>query len=423
MGRCVVCGESAGLFGDRHDECDFLAQSVTQGINAGLGGSTLARRVTQRAQDLRVPAERIEGCVLAGVEEAATAVEDDSSLLDRTRIAGMAELLATFADGAQASELNRRLQDLELLADCIAGRVRRSALPEGSRFSLTKGEYLIALEQMATYYKEKRQTTFQGASHGVSVRVMRGVYYRVGAFRGAHLDRTSLDVIDTGDLGITNKAILFAGPRRAIRIDYSEVVALQPYPEAFAVQRSGANSLLDVFASARAHLLLNLAANAQRAGQSLEVVEGSTPKPNSSPYEFRPDEFARWSAMDDRFEEAVALVRHAGRASTALLQRQMTIGYTRAGRLIDMMESAHVVGPERDGEAYRSVLSKANPDVAETAQATASAPSADAEAKRDVRSAGAAGHVGRPMKKCPDCAELVLAEAKLCRYCRHSFRA
>ena len=48
---------------------------------------------------------------------------------------------------------------------------------------------------------------------------------------------------------------------------------------------------------------------------------------------------------DDRYEEAVEIVRRAGQASVSMLQRKMTIGFARAGRLIDIMEQERVIGP------------------------------------------------------------------------------
>src|SRR2546423_15229353 len=48
---------------------------------------------------------------------------------------------------------------------------------------------------------------------------------------------------------------------------------------------------------------------------------------------------------DDRYEEAVDIVRRAGQASVSMLQREMTIGFARAGRLIDIMEQEGVIGP------------------------------------------------------------------------------
>ena len=57
---------------------------------------------------------------------------------------------------------------------------------------------------------------------------------------------------------------------------------------------------------------------------------------------------------DDLFEEAVEEVKRAGRASTSLLQRKFRIGYSRAARLMDLLEEAGVVGPA-DGAKPREV--------------------------------------------------------------------
>lgn len=48
---------------------------------------------------------------------------------------------------------------------------------------------------------------------------------------------------------------------------------------------------------------------------------------------------------DDRYEEAVEIVREAKKASASLLQRRLKVGYARAARLLDMMEERGVVGP------------------------------------------------------------------------------
>ncbi|MDP3725260.1 MAG: DNA translocase FtsK [Nanoarchaeota archaeon] len=58
---------------------------------------------------------------------------------------------------------------------------------------------------------------------------------------------------------------------------------------------------------------------------------------------------------DDLYEEAVEVVRAAGKASTSLLQRRLKVGYARAARLMDMMEERGVVGPG-DGAKPREIL-------------------------------------------------------------------
>jgi len=48
---------------------------------------------------------------------------------------------------------------------------------------------------------------------------------------------------------------------------------------------------------------------------------------------------------DELFDEAVQLVIETNQASVSILQRRMRLGYTRAARLIDMMEQEGIVGP------------------------------------------------------------------------------
>lgn len=59
---------------------------------------------------------------------------------------------------------------------------------------------------------------------------------------------------------------------------------------------------------------------------------------------------------DDLYEEARDIVREAGKASTSYLQRRLRIGYSRAARLIDLLEERGVIGPA-DGAKPREVLS------------------------------------------------------------------
>ncbi len=58
---------------------------------------------------------------------------------------------------------------------------------------------------------------------------------------------------------------------------------------------------------------------------------------------------------DDLYEEARALVKEAGKASTSYLQRRLRIGYSRAARLIDLLEERGVIGAQ-DGGRPREVL-------------------------------------------------------------------
>ena len=59
----------------------------------------------------------------------------------------------------------------------------------------------------------------------------------------------------------------------------------------------------------------------------------------------QPDINAVAEARDDLFDDAVRLVAEHRQASTSFLQRRLKVGYSRAGRLMDELEAAGIVGP------------------------------------------------------------------------------
>ncbi len=73
-----------------------------------------------------------------------------------------------------------------------------------------------------------------------------------------------------------------------------------------------------------------------------EFVEdnGNTDNTNSDPNE-----------RDELFEEAARIIVSSQQGSTSLLQRKLKLGYNRAGRLIDQLEAAGIVGPFEGSKA------------------------------------------------------------------------
>lgn len=63
---------------------------------------------------------------------------------------------------------------------------------------------------------------------------------------------------------------------------------------------------------------------------------------------------------DPLFDEAVRVVFETGQASISMVQRRLRVGYTRAARLIDMMELRGIVGPHTGSKA-REILMNAPP--------------------------------------------------------------
>jgi S-DNA-T family DNA segregation ATPase FtsK/SpoIIIE len=83
----------------------------------------------------------------------------------------------------------------------------------------------------------------------------------------------------------------------------------------------------------------------------LEEVEPAEPEGGSD--EFDPDE-------DPLLKDAITLVAEMGTASTSMLQRRLRLGYTRAGRLIDMLERRGVISGYEGSKPRQVLVSEAD---------------------------------------------------------------
>ncbi|HVG75765.1 MAG TPA: DNA translocase FtsK [Thermoleophilaceae bacterium] len=83
--------------------------------------------------------------------------------------------------------------------------------------------------------------------------------------------------------------------------------------------------------------------------------------------------------QDDLLGDAIATVVQMGTASTSMLQRRLRVGYTRAGRLIDMMERRGVISGYEGSKARQVLITEADlPRVLEgLADAAVAAPVQD----------------------------------------------
>ncbi len=66
-------------------------------------------------------------------------------------------------------------------------------------------------------------------------------------------------------------------------------------------------------------------------------------------------DFGMFDYDDELFPEAARVIVRSNTASVSMLQRHFKIGYARAGRLVDLLEQAHIVGPHL-GSKSRDVL-------------------------------------------------------------------
>ena len=80
-----------------------------------------------------------------------------------------------------------------------------------------------------------------------------------------------------------------------------------------------------------------------------EEIDNEDPVDNSS-YNFSAD-----TSDDELYEDAKEAVLEAGKASTSYIQRKLRVGYSRAARLMDMLEEKGVVGPANGAEPRKVI--------------------------------------------------------------------
>jgi DNA segregation ATPase FtsK/SpoIIIE, S-DNA-T family len=118
----------------------------------------------------------------------------------------------------------------------------------------------------------------------------------------------------------------------------------------------------------------------------LEEVESEGD--DSDDPELHPDE-------DPLLEDAIALVAQMGTASTSMLQRRLRLGYTRAGRLIDMLERRGIISGYEGSKPRQVLITEADVPriLSHLAESDGRVGGADGRAARGDGAAGAGAGV------------------------------
>jgi hypothetical protein len=83
----------------------------------------------------------------------------------------------------------------------------------------------------AERYERRGEATASDGEGVVSVRIARGVYYRVGSVSDAQLNRAPLRHIEAGRVLITSRRVLFAGSRESVSWPLRDIACYQVYAD------------------------------------------------------------------------------------------------------------------------------------------------------------------------------------------------
>jgi hypothetical protein len=109
-------------------------------------------------------------------------------------------------------------------------------------FMIGKDEKILWVFRDVELVEQKVQREFRGRSHGLSFRVMKGVYYRVGEFKGTPIETTQMISIGRGVLVLTDKTIYYNCQLKSLKIPYKKLISIEPYSDGVGFQKDGASS-------------------------------------------------------------------------------------------------------------------------------------------------------------------------------------
>lgn len=151
------------------------------------------------------------------------------------------------------------LSQATILNDLQSGRPPRYNIQ--APIILTKGEVALWCYNNVTMYQEKIKREMVGSHSGFSFRVMKGVTYRTGGFKGHPVETSYMENMGVGSLYVTNKNIIFMGQMRSIKVPYTKIIGINPYSDGMEVQRDGNNVKRLVFQGFDCSFVLNVINN------------------------------------------------------------------------------------------------------------------------------------------------------------------
>ena len=276
MARCRYCGENAGWFRNSHKHCEqehtrgvaAIERLVGRSLRCTMSVSALAEAVEAAAREGRVGTQAQYEATLKGYGEAVEQAFDDGVLSreEEARLKAVSSALDMSPVEVERTGIEQRIVRGALLRDLLDGNPRDRRREYGLLpFNLQKTEKLIHVFEDTEYYERKTRTHYAGGSQGVSVRIARGVYYRVGGFKGERYQTEETVHEDNGLMGFTDRHLYFAGDLRRFRIRWDRIVAFDPYADGIGVQRDAQSAKPQAFVTGDGWFTYNLAVNLSQA--------------------------------------------------------------------------------------------------------------------------------------------------------------
>jgi len=142
---------------------------------------------------------------------------------------------ARIANGGISDDVQRKKDIEHWLTQLKNGNVPMRMKQEESLIILKKNEKLyVALPNISLSEPRSVRT---GGYGGPSIRLAKGLYFRVGGFKAE--SHEELRNIDQGTFSLTDKRIVFSGRKRTINVNLNKIISIDPYSDGISIRREG----------------------------------------------------------------------------------------------------------------------------------------------------------------------------------------
>lgn len=272
MANCKHCQQPAGFLRRAHKACDAQFQSGQSQIIASTLSTirengdfeSLKERIGAVSSQSFIGLSEQQKLLIAAWERAVDQFLEDG-VLDAEEETRLVRCKNYFLLNDQDLDRNGHLTKTAkagTLRDLLEGKLpKRVSVEGGVALNLQKNEQIIWAFPNTEYLEDKTKRHYVGKSHGVSIRVMKGVYYRTSAFKGHPVEHTERVSLGHGLLVLTNKHLYFHGPRKSFRIAYSKIVSFEPYSDGIGITKDAANAKAQTFVNGDGWFIYNVLSN------------------------------------------------------------------------------------------------------------------------------------------------------------------
>ena len=148
---------------------------------------------------------------------------------------GKQALRVTKEDGDRSKEADRELW----LSQLKEGTINVEVIGGESPIILKRQEQLRVVLPSISLLEPRVVTEGGGFYGGPTIRVAKGLSFRLGGATGRSESHEELRNVDQGVLTLTNQRLVFSGKKRTLNISLMSIVAMEPFKDALAVRREG----------------------------------------------------------------------------------------------------------------------------------------------------------------------------------------